>query len=189
MKNLMLFCAIAVMGYALQGQDKERIELQDHLLYDDATLYQIRDEDHIILRNRIILNDGTVVNRDGSYQTRTGEPLRLMNGQCMDMDGNLYRSRQQFRRQAARQLRATTREHFMLQDGRLYRVHNSERERVLQGIRLHNDIVVETDGSYQDKNGKKLQLRDGECLDTNGKRYQSQGRFREITAARLRGKE
>lgn len=198
MKKLMLLCALVMAGFALQAQDQDqdrdrdqdRDQLRQHLLYEDGTLYAIndpdRDQDRDQVRDRIHLNDGTVVNPDGSYQTSTGKQLRLRDGQCLDMEGNVYRNQSQFRTQSRSRLEASAKEHLMYQNGQLYRVQNNQQEQVEQQVRLQNGWVVNPDGTYYGKNGKLNQLQAGEILDMEGKRYQSQERFREITAARLR---
>lgn len=186
----MVLAGFALMGFALQAQDQDRDrdqdQIRDHILYEDGVVYQVRDQDRDQLRDRIVLNDGTVVNPDGSYQDRTGKRLRLQDGSCLDMEGNVYSNQNQFRRQVESRLQAGAQEHLVYQNGQMYRFRNNEQEQVQEQVRLGNGIVVNPDGTYQNRNGKQLRLRDGECLDMEGKKYMSQQRFRERTAAQLR---
>ena len=43
-----------------------------------------------------------------------------------------------------------------------------------EDLKLNNDTVVKTDGTYTTKEGKTLQLKDGECLGMSGKLYKDQ---------------
>lgn len=68
-------------------------------------------------------------------------------------------------------------DHLQFQDGQLYRVQQGNRSQVKEQIRLQNGGVVNPDGSYVLQDQKRQQLRNGECLDMSGKRYQNENRF------------
>lgn len=82
-------------------------------------------------------------------------------------------------------------DHLLLKDGRLYEVKQqtqtqAQTETMLQArVTLKNGTVVNLDGSYQLRNGDRLQLRNGECLNMDGEKFKSQDRFRD----RMRVKE
>lgn len=171
------------MVLTLAAQDRDR--LRDHLYYENGTVFQVRDQDRTRLQDRIVLNDGTLVNPDGSYQTNTGRQLKMKDRQCLDMEGNMYRSEQQFRKHAASRLEAGQQEHIAFKNGQLYRVRNNEEERITEQLRLANGITVNPDGTYQ-KGKQKRVLLNGECLDMDGKRYATQERFREKMSANMR---
>lgn len=65
-------------------------------------------------------------------------------------------------------------DHFMYMDGKMYQVKQGVRSEVKSQLRLENGMVVDPDGHYQIKDRERLQLRDGECLDLSGNRYQNQ---------------
>jgi hypothetical protein len=60
----------------------------------DGDVLQIRDRDQIRLQDKIILTDGTTVNR--WYLQKKGR-LRLRNGECLDMNGVKYSNEYQYR--------------------------------------------------------------------------------------------
>ena len=68
-------------------------------------------------------------------------------------------------------------DHFMFMDGKMYQVKQGVRSEVKTQLRLQNGMVVDPDGHYQIKDRERLQLRDGECLDLSGNRYQNQMMF------------
>jgi hypothetical protein len=46
---------------------------------------------------------------------------------------------------------------------------------------LKNGTVIKPDGSYQLKNGKQLSLRNGQCMDMNGRKYRSEAMLQRKT--------
>jgi len=86
MKKVFLL-AIAVQGtVTLQAQDRDQDRIhdpdQDRVVLVDGDLLQIKDRDQIRYQNPLTLNDGTVVNPNGSYLTRDCDRLRLHDGEC-----------------------------------------------------------------------------------------------------------
>ena len=66
-------------------------------------------------------------------------------------------------------------EHLIMKDDKIY--HNMNGKEMLMGNQMtfHNGTIMQTNGSYQLKNGKQRQLRNGHCMDMNGKKYHSGG--------------
>ncbi len=172
-----------MMIFSLAGQDRD--QLRDHLYYEGGTVYQVTDQGRVRLQERIVLNDGTVVNPDGSYQTNTGRQLKLKDRQCADMEGNIYRSEKQFRKDAPSRLQAGQQEHIAYRNGQLYRIRNNEETKIEKQLKLANGITVNPDGTYQKGNQKKVLL-NGECIDMDGKRYATQEQFREKMSSHMR---
>ncbi len=48
------------------------------------------------IQNDMVLENGTVIKPDGSYQLKNGTLLHLRNGQIMDMNGVKYKSERKF---------------------------------------------------------------------------------------------
>ena len=105
---LVLFSLITVMGTTFaqdqqrdrdrdKGQDRDRLKLREHVLLEDGILYQVQDQKRTRLQTRLNLNNGGVVNPDGSYQMRNGQARQLRNGECLDMDGVKYRNQDRLR--------------------------------------------------------------------------------------------
>ena len=68
-------------------------------------------------------------------------------------------------------------EHLIMKDDKIY--HNMNVKEMLMGNQMtfHNGTIMQTNGSYQLKNGKQRQLRNGHCMDMNGKKYRSHQMF------------
>ena len=72
---------------------------------------------------------------------------------------------------------STNDEHLLMKDGKMY--HNMKGKEVMMQnqMTMHNGTVMHSDGSYQLKNGKQRQLRNGHYMDMNGRKYQSHQMF------------
>jgi hypothetical protein len=68
-------------------------------------------------------------------------------------------------------------EHLIMKDGKMYHSVNGKEMMMETPMTLHNSTVMHSDGSYQFQNGKKRQLRNGQCMDMNGKKYRSHQMF------------
>lgn len=68
----------------------------------------------------------------------------------------------------------STQEYFICRNGQMFQV-KDEQWIPLQGqCRLNNGAAVNPDGTYQLRNGKSLRLRDGQCVNFDGKRFRSE---------------
>jgi hypothetical protein len=67
----------------------------------------------------------------------------------------------------------------MMQNGQMYRIQNQERTQLQQQLALQDGSVVLPDGSVKKQDRERLRLKDGECLDMEGNRYENQERWQE----------
>lgn len=187
MKKLAMFLIFIVLGtLGLVAQDQDR----DRIILIDGDVLQIRDYDQIRLINKITLNDGTIVNPDGTYLTRNKEKFRLRNGSSIDMDGILYRNEYQYQykiknenkglSEAQIQERTQNRYHIMNIDGQLYQIKNQSQNKLKKQHKLNNRVVVNPDGTYTNRDGQQVHLRDGEVLDVDGQVYNNTYMHRKI---------
>ena len=111
MKNLIaVTIAFIIIAGTVQAQDtvlerdqtrsgiqkRDRVNQEEHLYFQDGKLYQMRQGVRNEVKSQIKLKNGSVVNPDGSYMLKNQERLRLSNGECMDMSGNVYKNRNMF---------------------------------------------------------------------------------------------
>ena len=66
-------------------------------------------------------------------------------------------------------------EHLVMKDGKMLHNINGKEMQMQNDMILKNGTTMKPDGSYQLKNGKQLRFRDGQCMDMNGRKYNSQG--------------
>ena len=190
MRKLVIFLAFIVLGtvgLVAQGTDRDR----DRLMLVDGDVLQIRDQDQTHLQDPITLNDGTIVNPDGTYQTRDRIMLRLKDGSCLDMDGVLYRNEYQYRYKIQQENKGLSVEqilaknqnrfHIMMVDGEMYRIKNQSQTMIKEQLRLGNGVVINPDGTYQNRERKHLRLQDGESLNMNGEMYKNTYMHRKMT--------
>ncbi|HEY8657594.1 MAG TPA: DUF6799 domain-containing protein [Hanamia sp.] len=76
--------------------------------------------------------------------------------------------------QKTQQNAVVKKEHMMMKDGKM--VHNMDgNEMQMQNdMQLKNGTTIHPDGTYQLKNGKQLHMHNGQCMDMNGRKYNSQ---------------
>ena len=104
---VMLVSLFLVTGSVVQaqGQDRDRIKKRDHIHQEDhlrlldGKLYQYKQGIQSEVKEQMRLNNGTVVNTDGSYQLQNQERYQLRNGECLDMTGNRYLNQNRFNRE------------------------------------------------------------------------------------------
>lgn len=185
MKNLLIFLALLVFNPVMnaQGQTKDQDRDQTRLMMVDGDLLQIRDRDQVKLKDNVTLNDGTVLSPNGRYVTREGEKLRLKEGECLDMDGVKYNNEYQYRFKVMQENKGLSQEQmrernenrtqFVAMDGQIFQVRNQEQNRLQNEMALGNGTRINPDGTYQTRDQKQLRLKDGECLNLEGQKYQN----------------
>jgi len=190
MKRLLLavVTSLLVVGW-LQGQDRDQVRDQDriyqHLMLKDGKVYQVHDQDMIQLREQLRLENGCIVNPDGSYQLQNKKQLKLKNGECLDMQGNRYKTQQEFRQQMQYHQQAMAQEHVMFQNGQLYQIRDQQKVQLKEQVKLRDGSAINPDGTWLKRSGDRQQLKNGECMDMEGKFYANQDRFHEKMEQRM----
>lgn len=195
-RNVITLVFMFLGSMALLAQDKDQVKDQDRdqtrLMMVDGDLLQIRDRDQLRLQDKLVLNDGTEVYADGTYmipdRDRDRDRLQLRDGECLDMDGVMYRNEYQYRYKVQQENKGLTQEQIrnrnqnrflvMMVDGEAMQIRNRSQERLQQQMNLGNDVAVNPDGTYQTRDRKQLRLQDGECLNMDGQLFRNQYQFR-----------
>ena len=109
-KLLFLFTALSPLTGTLNAQDtipknvqtkkqtqkRDRIHQEEHLMFIDGNLYRLQNGVRTQVTMKVKLRNGGVVNPDGSYQLKSKEQFQLHDGECLDLDGNLYQNQGMF---------------------------------------------------------------------------------------------
>ncbi len=164
MKKILVMAACVALGTTMltaQERDQDRIQDQDRtkLVMVDGEMLQLQDRAQQRLMEQQTLADGTVVQPDGTYQTKEGAKLRLQNGECLDGDGIKYRNEYQYRykvnqenkglAQEQVQERNQNRMQYMMVDGEMYQIKNQSQNRLQSQLQLADGGSVNPDGTYQ----------------------------------------
>lgn len=186
MKTLVILLAFLISSPLLmQAQDQviDQDRDQTRLMMVDGELLQIKDRDQVRLQDKITLNDGTVLSPNGRYVTSAGKKLRLRDGECLDMNGVKYNNEYQYRSMVRQENKGMSQEqmternknrtHFIAMDGHVYRVRNQEQQKVQHQMILNNGMKINPDGTYQMRDQRQLRLKDGECLNLDGQKFQN----------------
>jgi hypothetical protein len=79
-------------------QKSDRIHLEEHLIYQGGKLYWVQKGVRAEIKNQIMLNNGIVINPNGSYHLKIHKKYRLKDSECFDLNGNLYQNQEMFNR-------------------------------------------------------------------------------------------
>lgn len=195
MKRKIVVLVFIVFGIAMiksqeKDQDRDMDRIQDRFMLVDGDVLQIRDRDQIRLNDKLVLSDATIVNPNGTFQTKDRKHLRLKDGECLDMDGIKYRNEYQYRYKVKQedkglsqaQIRERNKDRSVLLqiDGNVYLLKNQFQQRLQQRYNFANGGFVDTDGSYLTPDRIQLRLMDGECLTMNGEKYKNMYAHREM---------
>ena len=66
----------------------------------------------------------------------------------------------------------------MLVDGDMLQIKDQDRVQLHDQLTLNDGTVVYPNGTYQNKDGVKLRLKNGECLDNDGVKYSNEYQYR-----------
>jgi len=188
---ILILLVFTSIGLIAQELDRDRIQDQDqtNLTMVNGEMLQLRERAQLMLKDKVTLKDGTVLNSKGAYTTKDGKQLKLKNGECLDNDGIKYRNEYQYRykiqqentglSKAQIQERNQNRIHYIAVDGDMLQVRNQLQERLQTSMTLGDGTIVNPNGTYQNQGGKQLRLQDGECLNSEGKLHQNQYQYRQ----------
>ncbi len=193
-RNLVLLALIVLGSMALTAQERDQDRIQDQdrtkLVMVNGEMLELRDRAEMRLKDKQTLADGSVVSPDGTYQTADGDRLKLKNGECLDGDGIKYRNEYQYRYKVGQENKGLTQDQirernqnrvqYTLVDGDMYVVRNQTQQRLQESLDLGNGVVVNPDGSFQTRDQKRLQLQDGQCLNTNGQMFSNMYQYRKM---------
>ncbi|MEO9964146.1 MAG: DUF6799 domain-containing protein [Reichenbachiella sp.] len=89
-----LFLGIGALIAQDQQQARKRIHQQDHILYQDGKMMQMKAGVTTQMQESYTFQNGTIVNPDGTYRLKNGKTKKLRNGECINNDGVRFRSQQ-----------------------------------------------------------------------------------------------
>ncbi len=175
---LLGFMFLATTALTAQNQDKYHDQDQDRVMAVNGEMLLIKDHNPIQLLGRLILIDGTIIDRDGTCYTKDSKKFHLLAGECLDNNGIKYVNDYQYRfkveqenkglSQTSIEKRNQNRFQLMLIDGDMFKILNHSQKPLLQTIKLENGTVVNPNGICQTTDHKQFRLLDGECLNKDG---------------------
>jgi len=75
-----------------QAQIQERNQNRVHYVLVEGEVMQVRTQSQNRLQQQINLENGTLVNPDGTYQAKDRKQIRLKDGECLTMDGQMFKN-------------------------------------------------------------------------------------------------
>lgn len=87
---LLVFALFMTTG-AVMAQDKILVEDANYVILLNEKVYHYTQKGVEPLKTELKLNNGTIVQTDGTYTTEDGKTMKLEDGQCLGMSGKLYK--------------------------------------------------------------------------------------------------
>lgn len=81
-----------------EAQVQERNQNRVHYTLVNGEMYLIRNQEQNRLQKQLDLGNGVVVNPDGSYHGQDGKQLQLQDGECLNMEGEMFKNTYQHRK-------------------------------------------------------------------------------------------
>jgi hypothetical protein len=162
-----------------QMQYRAQAMSQEYLMCQSGQMYRIRNQEKVQLGESFTFPDGGNVSPSGKMQMKDKKQLQLKDGECLDMQDNKYKNQSEYSQQMQYRAQLMGQEYLMVQNGQVFRIKSENRVQLTEAATLQNGTIVGPDGSMQSKDGKQVRLKDGECLDMQGNRYENHGRYNE----------
>jgi len=176
-----LFVFIIFFGAILflaRGQNKFQNGEYDVLVRIEGKVNQIRDSIQIRLAEPIVLNNGTVVNTDGTYFLVDREIFQLLDGESFDDEGTKYGEEYEYRYKIQQESKGLDRSEaqkilknrflVMLIKGEVYRIMVYEQFEIQEPVDLGYGKVVSPNGIHRTSYGRS-RLKEGGCINLYGR--------------------
>ncbi|NHF59642.1 hypothetical protein FK220_009840 [Flavobacteriaceae bacterium TP-CH-4] len=81
-----------------EAEIRERNRNRVHYTLVDGEMYVVRTQAQEQLQKQLDLGKGVIVDTDGNYEIRNMKQLRLQEGECINLDGEMFRNTLQHRK-------------------------------------------------------------------------------------------
>lgn len=138
-----------------QSGNRQSTMTVDHIMMKNGRMMVVKSAVSSSMDTEMTLSDGTVVSSTGVVKTPDGRTMIMKDGDMIDMNGQTLKSEKM-------------RDHMMLRGGKVVMNRNGARSMVEHDMILENGTVVSPSGIVRTKDGKTMQLREGEKVDMSG---------------------
>jgi len=138
-----------------QSGNQQSTMAQDHIMMKNGRMMVVKGAVTSNMDTEMTLSDGTVVSTTGVVKTADGKTIVMKDGEMINMKGQMMKAEKM-------------RDHMMMRDGKVMLNRSGNRTTLDNDMVLANGTVVSPSGTIKTKDGKTMQLREGEKLDMNG---------------------
>jgi hypothetical protein len=143
----------------------------DGVMMQNGKLMMVKNgQMSVCQEDEMTLSNGTKIKSDGTYLDKDGRKMKLAEGQHMDMSGNI--TTMQTNRDRNTDFNQNRQDHpdgVMMQNGKLMMVKNGQMSVCQEDeMTLSNGTKIKSDGTYLDKDGRKMKLTEGQHMDMSG---------------------
>jgi hypothetical protein len=95
-KLLIIFAALFLLrGFALPVDmfpgDTQESMMKNYLTMKGGKMMMVINGSQVLMDSDMSLSNGTVVMKDGTYLLKDGNTMRMIEGEKMDLNGNMFR--------------------------------------------------------------------------------------------------
>jgi len=172
MKKHLIITLIVAAIHSLPAQIPVNTEVTpDYFQYKAGHMFWCMENKETQLNGSVRLINGMIVNSDGTFKKPNKKPQQLTSGEFLDIDGKVFKTKDELDAQITRHREALNREYLLFQNGEVVQIKNGTRIILEDKITLANGTLLYPNGLCQLKTGTKLNLHEGECLDMHGRKY------------------
>ena len=163
-----LFLSVSFLASSVVAAEK------DGIIMKDGKMWRMHDGKEIGRMDReTTLHNGTKILMTGKMVTKDGKESQLQEGQMVMMDGKMKEGDKDMKMEGmgkASSVVTAEKDGIKMQDGKMVRFHDG---REIGGMdretTLHNGTKVTMKGTLRTKDGKEMQLQEGQMVMMDGK--------------------
>lgn len=145
--------------------DNDAVLLKDGYMVKGEKVMLISNGKVTTLNKEVTFKNGDKLMTNAVLIKKDGEKKMLKNGDYIDMEGQM-KTRQ-----------AMTKDCMMMKDGKMYVTKDGKTTVVEKDMTMKNGTVCSANGMCTTKDGKKIALKNGECMDMEGQMIDKEDRM------------
>lgn len=175
---LAFFIVFQASIFCVHGQGRFQNGEYDVLVRLDGDVFWVRDSSQVRLQASTTLNDGTVVNANGTYSTVNFKRLQLSEGECLDSGGAKYSNEYEYRRRIVQenknlnplqvQERNENRYHIIFIKGEVFQITYYKQDKITNNVDLGYGKILQPNGIHRTSYGRS-RLKEGGCITITGR--------------------
>jgi len=152
---------------------------QEYYVFEEGNMYHVQNMKKNQVTTRFRLESGLEIYPKGYTLAGDENQIQPAHGECIDREGNTFKSKNLFQQNVLLRLVALNQCHFLFQNGKFWQIENGEKLLVRNRIIMQNGLVVNPDGTFKFGNLNKIKLREDECVDPDGNLFTTQQQFQQ----------
>jgi hypothetical protein len=161
MKSVLSKCLSSVTlitGLCISPLHAENLAMFNGAIMRDGKMLVMKDGDTTPMEKDMVMSNGAIVTTDGKVKAKGIKTVSLKEGQIVQMDGTVRMTKP-----------GMVRDHIMVKDGKAIIMKDGKSMLLEDEMTMPNGVVVMKNGSYTTREGKTMQIKEGEKMTMDGK--------------------